>query len=92
MTDLTRLPSATDSATFVEAYREWQAEVTGDDDMAVAMFNCFPGSPDDHERCVTIDGLAIAAVRTPYGGGPGEWEYDLEHYVLDAQVTVTAPR
>ena len=90
LTDLTRLPTAADSATFVEAYREWQAEVIGDDDMAAAMFACFPGrSLNDHERCVTIDGFALVAQRACPGGN---WVYDLEHYPLDGNIAVTAPR
>ena len=91
VTDLTRLPSAADSATFVEAYREWQAEVIGDDDMAAAMFACFPGeSAEDDERCVTIDGFSLVAKRSRYEDD--SVAHELEHYALDGNIAVTAPR
>ena len=90
VTDLTRLPTAADSATFVEAYREWQKPDGEDALMAAAMFACFPGnSLADDERCVTIDGFALVAQRACPGG---DWVYDLEHYPLDGQVAVTAAR
>ena len=91
MTDMTRLPTAADSATFVEAYREWQ-KTDGDDAlMAAAMFVCFPGeSAEDDERCVTIDGFALVAKREVYQDD--SVEYDLEHYALDGNVLLTKPR
>ena len=92
LTDLARLPSAADSATFVEAYRKWRADPVGDDaTMAAAMFTCFPNDlPDDHERCVTIDGFALVAKREVYQDD--SVEYDLEHYALDGNVLLTKPR
>ena len=93
MTDLTNLPTAADSATFVEAYREWRDGPVGncsDAKLATAMFACFPGeSPDDDERCVTIDGLAFVAKRDRYADDSVEYEF--EHYLLDCNVVVTKP-
>lgn len=91
VTDVTRLPSAADSATFVEAYREWQKPDGDDATMAAAMFACFPGqSLHDDERCVTIDGFALVAKRETYQDD--SVEYDLEHYALDGNVVMTKPR
>ena len=86
MTDMTRLPTAADSATFVEAYRDWQRDAD-DAKLAAAMFRLFPGEGPPDERCVTTDGFAFVATREVYQDD--SVDYDLEHYVLDAHVVVT---
>ena len=90
MTDLARLPSAADSATFVEAYRKWMREAD-DEVLAEAMFRLFPENDGPRDRrCVTIDGYAFAAKRDRYEDD--SVEYELEHFTLNAHVTVTKPR
>ena len=54
--------------------------------MAAALFAGFPGeSPEDDERCVTVDGFALVAERCRHASGV---VYDLYHYAVDGHIDI----
>ena len=91
MNDPTKFPTASQAEALVAAYRDWIGD--GDDDAGGddAMFANLPGCGlDDDERCVTLDGFAVVAMRNRQD--PAGTVYQLESYALDAELgAITDP-